>query len=238
MYLMNLSMDTFQDKLASVRTAILPVGMVEAHGRHCPLGTDMLIPRRFMELVEEAAGERVFIAPEVPYGHSWNLAPFPGTLNLPSHVFEEYVYHIGLELKRWGIDRLMIFNGHGGNIPSLQIVMERLADHGMTVMVINWWKDFAQEILTVCQGQGHGGEDETSLVLAIDEGLVDMSKAGNYQRKMRVMAAWPGMEKDTLPFGQTGNATLAAKEKGEEIFRRILPELLDLLEQLEKGVID
>jgi creatinine amidohydrolase len=184
-------MDTFQEKLASVRTAILPVGMVEAHGRHCPLGTDMLIPRRFMELVEEVAGARVFIAPEVPYGHSWNLAPFPGTLNLPSNLFQEYVYHIGLELKRWGIDSLMVFNGHGGNIPALQMVMERLADQGMMVMVINWWKDFAQEIMTVCQGQGHGGEDETSAVLAIEENLVDMAKAGNYQRGYGCLA-WHG----------------------------------------------
>ena len=45
MYLMNLSMDSFQEKLAKVNIAVLPVGMIEAHGRHCPLGTDMLIPR-------------------------------------------------------------------------------------------------------------------------------------------------------------------------------------------------
>jgi hypothetical protein len=44
MYLMNLSMDSFQEKLVKVKAGVLPVGMIEAHGRHRPLGTDMLIP--------------------------------------------------------------------------------------------------------------------------------------------------------------------------------------------------
>jgi creatinine amidohydrolase/Fe(II)-dependent formamide hydrolase-like protein len=46
------------------------------------------------------------------------------------------------------------------------------------------------------------------------------------------------MEKDTLPFGQTGNAALASKEKGEEIYRSIMPALLDLLDQLERRLIE
>lgn len=235
MYLINMSMDSFKEKLNSVKTAVLPVGMVEAHGRHCPLGTDMLIPRHFMALLEETAGDRVFIAPEVPYGHSWSLAPFPGTLSLPGEVFGEYVYHVCLELRRWGIEKLLIFNGHGGNIPSLQGVIERLADRGMSVLVINWWKDFAPEILEVCQGQGHGGEDETSTVLAIDEHLVDMSKAGINEVRMTAMAAWPDMDRETLPFAQTGNATLATGEKGQAIYARIMPRLLDFLGRLESG---
>lgn len=235
MYLMNLSMENFKEALARVKVAILPVGMVEAHGRHCPLGTDMLIPRRFMELLEEAAGERIIIAPEIPYGHSWQLSPFPGTINLPSPVFGDYVYHVGLEFKRWGLEKLLIFNGHGGNIPALRLAMEDLAAQGMTVMVLNWWQDFAPEILAVCQGQGHAGEDETSTVLAIDETLVDMSKAGVNRRETVALSAWPGMEKETLPFAQTGDATGASREKGQAIYARILPRLLKLLAQLEEG---
>jgi creatinine amidohydrolase len=235
MYLMNLSMDSFREKLTKVNIAVLPVGMIEAHGRHCPLGTDMLIPRRFMELLEEAAGDRIIIAPEIPYGHSWSLSPFSGTLNLPSQVLGAYVYHVGLELKRWGLDKLMIFNGHGGNIPALRVAMEDLAAKGMTVVVINWWQDFAPEILEICQGQGHGGEDETSTVLAIDEDLVDMSKAGVNNLRTVVTAAWPGMEKETLPFAQTGDATQASREKGEAIYACIMPRLLELLTRLEQG---
>lgn len=68
-------------------------------------------------------------------------------------------------------------NGHGGNINALNLASEKLVNLGADVMVINWWLDFSRDILTVTEGQGHAGEDETSAILYYDETLVHMDKA-------------------------------------------------------------
>jgi creatinine amidohydrolase len=231
MYMLYMNMDRFADAVKQVETAVIPIGMTEAHGHHCPLGTDVIIPRRFLELIEQQMGERLIIAPEIPYGHSWNLAPYPGTVDIPADVFGEYVFQVGKGLAKWGIKKLVLFNGHGGNAPALSSVMERLADMGLTVMLINWWLDYAAEIRTICEGQGHAGEDETSTVLAIDESLVDMSKAHVNWKKAIANIKYPGISLKTLAFAQTGDATKASKAKGEAIYALVTEKIIALLDR-------
>ncbi|MTI95848.1 MAG: creatininase family protein [Firmicutes bacterium] len=235
MYILNMNSADFAAATKDISTAVIPIGMIEAHGQHCPLGTDMLIPRRFMELLDAELGGKVLIAPEITYGHSWSLAPFAGTLNIPNEVFAEYVYHIGLELKRWGLDKQLFFNGHGGNIPALTTVGERLADQGVTAMLINWWQDFQPEILGVCSSQGHGGEDETSLVLALDENLVDMEQATVNNVRTVAQVFYPGMEAAVLPEGMSGDARQASRTKGEKLYELLLPQVVKLVKSLQTG---
>lgn len=233
MYMLYMNSDQFAEALERIDTVILPIGMTEAHGHHCPLGTDVIIPRRFLELIEERKGKELIIAPEIPYGHSWSLAPYPGTVDIPHDVFTEYVFHVGKGLAQWGVKKLVLFNGHGGNTPALTHVMERLADMGMTVLLINWWIDYAREILTICAGQGHAGEDETSVVLAIDESLVDMTKANVNWNKATANVRFPGMQRITMENAQTGDATLASRAKGEAILALCTEKIIELIEKLQ-----
>ena len=235
MYLLTMNMDQFAEVVQSVDTAILPIGMTEAHGHHCPLGTDVLIPRHFLQLIEQRMGQELIVAPEIPYSHSWNLSVFPGTIDIPADVFAEYVYEVGKGLAKWGIKRLVMFNGHGGNTPALSTVMERLADLGLTVMLVNWWIDYAPEIRTVCSGQGHAGEDETSAVLAIDENLVDMSKAAVNWTKTIANVRYPGISHATLAHALTGDATKASKAKGEAIYQLVTERIVELLKRFMAG---
>lgn len=230
MYMLYLNSDQFVEALASIDTAIIPIGMTEAHGHHCPLGTDVLIPRHLLERVEEQMGHKLIMAPEIPYGHSWNLAPYPGTVDIDFRVFADYVYQVGQGLAKWGIKKIVLFNGHGGNVPALTHVMERLADDGHTVLLINWWLDYAQDILTICQGQGHAGEDETSAVLAIDPNLVDMSKATINWNRATANIRFPGMPLRTLENAMTGDATKATREKGLAIMDLCTARIVDLLQ--------
>lgn len=231
MYMLYLNMDQFAEAVQHAGAAVIPIGMTEAHGHHCPLGTDVIIPRRFLELIEQQLGEQLIIAPEIPYGHSWNLAPYPGTVDIPPDVFGEYVFQVGKGLAKWGVKRLVLFNGHGGNAPALSAVMERLADMGLTVLLINWWLDYAAEIRTICDGQGHAGEDETSTVLAIDEALVDMGKAHVCWTKAIANVKYPGISLRTLEYAQTGDATKASKTKGEAIFQLVTDRIVQLLQR-------
>lgn len=235
MYLLTLNMDQFAEAVQSVDTAVLPIGMTEAHGHHCPLGTDVIIPRHFLQLIEQHMGDQLIIAPEIPYGHSWNLSIYPGTIDIPADVFGEYVYQVGKGLAKWGIKKLVLFNGHGGNSPALSTVMERLADLGMTVLLINWWLDYAAEIRTICSGQGHAGEDETSTVLAIDEALVDMSKAQVNWTRAIANIRYPGISHVTLEHALTGDATKASKAKGEAIYQLVTEKIVQLLQRFREG---
>lgn len=235
MYISRMNMDDFSKIVKRLDTAIIPVGMTEAHGHHCPLGTDVMIPLHLLRSVEERIGHKILIAPEIPYGHSWTLGIYPGTIDIPADIFGQYVYHVGKGLCKWGVRKIVLFNGHGGNIAALSLVMERLADLGMAVILINWWKDYAEEIKTICDGQGHAGEDETSAVLAIDDALVNMKRLStNWQRTIGDMR-YPGMGKDTMTDAMTGDATKASKDKGEAIFRLITPKIIDLIERFQSG---
>lgn len=235
LYIANMNMDEFSKCLKRLDTAVIPVGMTEAHGHHCPLGTDVLIPRHILKLIDDRIGHRIMIAPEVPYGHSWTLGIYPGTIDIPAEVFGEYVYHVGKGLAKWGVRKIVLFNGHGGNIATLSLVMERLADIGLAVILVNWWRDYAEEIRSICEGQGHAGEDETSAVLAIDPKLVDMSRARtNWQRAIGDMR-YPAMGKDTMTHAMTGDATRASSDKGHTIYRRIVPRIIELIDKFQAG---
>lgn len=232
MYMMDLTASKFKEVKKSLETVLLPIGMIEMHGPHCSLGTDVWIPREFVRRLDNRIGDRVLMAPEVAYGHSWGLAPFEGTIDISAEAFSQYVFEIGKEFHRNGFEQIVLFNGHGGNIPSLTTVAEKLADIGMKVLTINWWMDYREQILEITQGPGHGGEDETSLILAIDEKLADPNLAGDHQLKMNPKIKF---EKSGLKFfedGYLGNAGAATAEKGERLYEMMLELVLTDIEDL------
>jgi creatinine amidohydrolase len=235
MYLMNINMREFRKKVQEegINTVLIPIGMLEAHGEHCALGTDTLIPREFVRRLEERIGDKVMMAPEIPYGHSWALAPFPGTIDVPGRVFADYVAAVGEQFVRQGFKYVILFNGHGGNISALSLVSERLADLGAVVLTINWWLDYKDLIVQYAPATGHAGEDETSCVLAIDEALVDMRYAHSHtdssiSRKIR----YRDMGLYLYPHGNNGDATKATREKGEQIFEALLPAIVRDIEEM------
>lgn len=215
--------------------ALLPVGTIEAHGSHCPLGTDTLIPEYLAAQAEAQRPDLLLVAPAVAYGHSWDLGVYPGTLDVAPETLAAYVADIGRSLMRWGITNLILLNGHGGNVPALSIAAERIAEAGGRVALVSWWLDYSRQILEITEGQGHAGEDETSVMLAVDESLVNMAEAGvNWTRPIaRIREMKIGLT--SLKGALTGDATLATREKGERIVTVIARELADLAERLKRS---
>lgn len=232
MYMMNLTAKQFTELKKTVTTVLLPIGMMETHGPHCSLGTDVWIPREFVRRLDLLIGEKVLIAPEVPYGHSWGLAPFDGTIDISAEAFSAYVYEIGKEFHRNGLKNIILFNGHGGNIASLTSVVEKLADLGMNVLTINWWVDYREQILEITKGPGHGGEDETSLILAIDEKLADPSLVGNHKSNLNPKIKFEKMGTVLFKDGYLGDAGSATAEKGEKLYEMMLQLILSDIEDL------
>src|SRR4051794_37976011 len=94
---------------------ILPVGVVEEHGAHLPLGLDSFAAEAYTALAAphlEENGYDVVIAPTVTYGVAHQALDFPGTLTLQPETLKALIVDIGRSLARHGLDRLVILNGH------------------------------------------------------------------------------------------------------------------------------
>jgi creatinine amidohydrolase len=235
MYIINYTSDDFKSNLSKSEVVIIPVGMVEAHGHHMPLGTDIFSPMLFCQMLEERIGDKIWIAPEIPYGQSFDLSFYPGTFSVPSEVMAEYVYHIGKSMYENGLKKLIFINGHGGNATALGLASQKLVQLGMDVMISNWWMDYSKEILTMCEGQGHAGEDETSAVLYYDESLVQMEKALKNNKKPVLRINFKDRGRILYENALSGDATLATREKGEKIFKLLTDKLVETIEAVIEG---
>jgi creatinine amidohydrolase len=235
MYMVDYTSDDFKANLSKAEIAIIPVGSVEAHGHHLPLGTDVFSPRLFCKMINGRIGEKIWIAPEIPYGQSYDLSIYPGTIHIPTEVMSSYVLHVGKSLLDNGIKKLIFLNGHGGNANALNLASEKLMQLGMDIIVINWWLDFSKEILTITEGQGHAGEDETSAVLYYDEKLVQIDKAMKNTKKPLMRVYFKDRGKVLYENALSGDATLATVEKGEKIFELLTEKMVELIHNFGEG---
>jgi creatinine amidohydrolase len=156
---------------AKIDTVILPVGTIEAHGV-IPLGTDMLIPDA---LAERLAPElNALVAPSIPYGITRGLYGHPGTVFITPEVFRAYVADVVASLAKTGFEKIVVMNGHGGQITELQdALFEASKTSNVKALLINWWfgmEDLCKEKLE--REGGHAGADETAAIVAIDPALV------------------------------------------------------------------
>ena len=117
--------------------AVLPVGSTEQHA-FLSLATDNLLAERVATDAAEPLGIPVF--PVISYGITPNFRAYPGTVTLRVETFLAVVRDCLDALAAQGFKRVLIVNGHGGNLPAMGFVNEWVADHpGMKVKFHNWW---------------------------------------------------------------------------------------------------
>jgi creatinine amidohydrolase len=225
----------FQQFRDYVDTVLVPIGAIESHGAHAPLGTDCLIAERIVRELEEQFSGRVLALPSIAYGHCFALKDSAGTIDIPDDVLREYVYHAIRPFRDWGIRYVIFVNGHGGNSNALNQVSERLVEDGFTVCISNWWLDYQAEIQKIAPGTGHGGEDETSVIMAIDADLVKLEFAGQFTPTVTPGLRYPKMNRDLYPEGYSGNPAAATSEKGEQILKLVIQRLTQQITSLWLG---
>ena len=162
---------------------ILPVGVVEEHGAHLPLGVDSFAAEVYAAATApylEEAGYEVVVAPTINYGVARAAIDFPGTLSLEPETLRSMVVEIGRSLSRHGLGRLVILNGHRDkhHMKALDDAKKILAaEKAAQVLCVGFAHD--DEITAACyregvkqfyksprpDREGHGGESETSLAL-------------------------------------------------------------------------
>lgn len=148
---------------------LLPLGSCEQHGPHLPVDTDTAVAA---EVAERAAARLdgevdVVVAPDQPYGASGEHEGFPGTVSIGHDALRLLITETGRSLLRWA-DRLLVINGHGGNLTSLAEAVAGLRGESRDAA---WWP---------CLPPGsdaHAGRTETSMMLRLRNAAVRVEHA-------------------------------------------------------------
>ncbi|MVP00826.1 creatininase family protein [Paenibacillus lutrae] len=229
-----------QDKIRQFRAAILPIGAVEAHGPHLPLGTDNLLAERLAGRLAERTTS--FVLPTLPYGQVWSLRNFPGSINVSNEALIRMLTDIGESLYQQGFRIFAIVNGHLGNAVALKeaarVLYERVPELKVYYFFYPGTKEVTNEVRETASAHGtymHADEIETSYMLYLAGEYVDMSKAINGAPVMTAEAdCTPTPWEEMTSSAVLGDATLATREKGEKIIERSLDVMADMLNRAKE----
>jgi creatinine amidohydrolase len=178
---------------------ILPVGVVEEHGAHLPLGLDSFAAEAYAGAAAphlEEKGYEVIVAPTINYGVAHQALDFAGTLTLEPETLKSLVVDIGRSLAKHGLGRLVILNGHRDldHMRTLEIARSVLVDEKTAqVLCTGFASDPAITAACYREGvrqfyrsprpdrEGHGGESETSVALHCFPELVKQELIGQLE---------------------------------------------------------
>lgn len=231
--------------------AVLPIAAVEQHGPHLPLGVDAMIMEGCIERVAARLPEdldAVFL-PMQSVGVSLEHCDFPGTLWLSQETASRMLLDIAEGVARAGVKKLVLMNSHGGNSALISTVaLELRARFGLLAVTCSWARFGYPDGLFSAQEQRHGihgGEIETSLMLAFRPELVDMGRAKNFppatldfERDFAWLradrpAGFGWLTQDLSPSGAMGDASRATAEKGEATADYWATAFIELLRDVE-----
>lgn len=236
---------------------LIPVGALEQHGSQAPLGTDDIIAEAMTEYIGkrlEEEGETDFpmlVFPVIPVGLSTEHKNFCGTVTLRPDTYYHLLYDICVSLTRHGFWKLVFLICHGGNAPIIQVLSRELrSELGIFPFFLTSGAFSDPEVrATLSEGNRwdfHGGEMETSMVMAVDESLVklDTAQAGIPKAFVHNQTVLPygkaslgwisedWVTKEGKPIGIGGDPGGASAEKGRIILTVSARELVAALREI------
>ena len=244
---------------AAQTIAVLPVAATEQHGPHLPMSVDTVLVNGMVAaaLPHLPPEMTVLFLPTQAVGLSPEHARYPGTLSLKNETILRLWTDIAESVAAAGIRKLVIFNGHGGNVSVMDLVARDLrARLDMLVYSVSWFN------LPLLDAQGgdanalfspqehrfgiHAGDIETSMMLALDPAQVDMARAHDFHstaqdRAQRFAILGNGKSaklgwqmQDYNPAGAVGNAANATAAKGQVMVHAAGRALADLLAEIDR----
>lgn len=233
--------------------AVLPVAAVEQHGPHLPLSVDATLLQGVIDAalpLLPADLPALFLPPQ-NVGLSTEHLSYPGTLTLSPATLIALWTELGACVARAGVKKLLLLNGHGGNVSAMDIVARELRQrHGLLVYSASWFSLPLPEAVSAQFSAEehrfgiHGGEIETSMMLHLAPATVHMEHAqawrsSSQDRAERYAILGNGKSakmgwaiEDYHPSGAVGQANAATAEKGRAVVEAAAVQLAALLQEL------
>ncbi len=228
---------------------VLPVGAVEQHGPHLPLSVD----RDILDGIIAASLPLIpddcpaLFLPTCPIGKSNEHSAWSGTLTLSAATLMAMWSDIGGSVAAAGVGKLILLNSHGGQIAPMDIVARDLRiRHGMLTVAANWFgMGLPEGLISPSEDRFgiHAGEVETSIMLALHPGLVDMEQARDFPARQAELTGHLGLSpagklgwqmQDLNAAGACGNAVAATAEKGTALIDHAARQLVALLGEVQR----
>ncbi|GAA3408443.1 creatininase family protein [Paenibacillus hodogayensis] len=213
--------------LEKTRFAVIPLGSVEYHGPHSPLGTDIVLSEGFAERIDPELGPLIY--PVVPYtACPGKTEHYPGTISIRPSVFIDYLSDIAEDICRFGIRNIILLNAHDANMGPSRTVAEYVTGKypDASFLLINWWQmaaiSFTQEkgYFGGAPGRGHGGPYEMSAVKAFRPDLVSVEDGDEDLDSPAALSPLPYVLVEGTPQGwdgYTGQIRHTSLEAGQSI---------------------
>jgi creatinine amidohydrolase len=219
--------------------AILPTGSIEQHGPHLALETDAAVAGALAERLARELGADAVLLPRLDYGLSEHHLAFAGTLTLRPETYVRLISEIVESCAHQGLRRVLVVNGHGGNIDALRLVSRTARrDLGALVASVMWARIGADEIRSRVRSAayGHACESETSVAMALAPSLVHRDRitgpTGRHSHDRDTDPPAPRVDQTVLLHewsddGALGDPRLATVEDGQAIVEVVASRTLE-----------
>jgi creatinine amidohydrolase len=241
------------EAVAMNKVCIVPCGAVEQHGEHLPLDVDLVCPGGVARGAGQRIPDKILVLPIIAYGYTGHVMDFPGTINTHFETFIRQVLDVTKSLAYHGFKKIILLNGHGSNMPNLDLVARRTnLETEAECMLMAWWhllsidKNFlpSWRESVFPGGCAHACELETSMYLYLDEENVRKDKIkddlasyvrdGNPYLWVDLCASGPAAltswTSSYSQMGVIGQPSKATKEKGRRAYEEAVKQLCGLVE--------
>lgn len=209
---------------------LLPLGVIEPHGGHLPLVADLSAAREVA--IRAARQEPAVVFPWYYFGQVLEAKHKPGTVALGGELILRLLDNVCAEIARNGLKKILIVNGHGGNIDFLGFFLRTVLEdqRDFVVYVSSWWEGLDVEGV---KRIGHAGEGETSGQLAVNPELVKMEQVlpPEQGQSLDRYAHLPGLSMPAnwyanYPNQYAGDGSRGTVEQGEEMIEAAVEKLV------------
>lgn len=243
------SLNSVTDKII-----LMPLGAVEQHGPHLATGTDSLIVTKIAASAEQQRKHDIILTPTLSFGSSHHHISFGGTISLPADLYTQVLRELVSSLIQTGFRKIILLNGHGGNITPARQALSLLSKDFDTKFQLNialatYWElagsAFAGDSPMESPALSHACEYETSLMLHLFPEGVFREKIQRAQRPAQNgYIPW----EDDVPYsgvtlfkqtafissnGSSGEPQLGTAEKGAHLLSMATTALVQFIDSFK-----
>ena len=231
----NLTWDEAERVLTPDAVVVIPLGAeCKEHGRHLPLNNDFLMAEYFKRRIIAVAPNEVIVAPTINYSFYPSFLEYPGSTSLSLETSRAMITDIVRSLAHYGPRRFYVLNTGISTLKPLAQAAAELDKMGIVLRYTDFTKEDPAEKRLRQSGGTHADEIETSMMLYIAPGSVQMKKAVRdfNPDQPGPLSRDPKGRGTYSPTGAWGDPTLATREKGQAVVESLLTTILKDIDDL------